>query len=219
MQGVRGCMFRDLTGQRFTRLVVVSFAGRRRHGACVYCRWVVKCDCGTTKEVDAGNLTSGNTVSCGCLRKEATRLRCVKHGRTGTPEWNAWQSMIKRCYTASHRFFSDYGGRGITVCDAWRESFDRFLADVGFRPSNAHSLDRIDNNGNYQASNCRWATNTEQMNNRRTNVVITIGEIAKTASEWSRVSGVSAITIRHRIRRGWEHQRAVWQQPLNRRTK
>jgi hypothetical protein len=151
--------FRDLTGLRFGRLTVVSVhswsAGKRW--------WLCFCDCGTAKVVRSDGLTGGDNVSCGCKKIEQLTL----HGGTGTPEHKAWSNMIERCYTPSHQDYERYGARSISVCDEWRQSFSAFLAHVGKRPSPLHSLDRINNDGNYIHGNVRWATKKEQANNRR----------------------------------------------------
>ncbi len=161
---------REMDGARFGRLVVVQFDrihNKRR-------RWLCRCDCGAEKSIDGASLRSGNTKSCGCATREASSRRAtdrnLKHGaRTSanpTVEYAAWQAMLQRCTRANHPAFANYGGRGISVCALWRESFENFLADMGPRPAN-RSLDRIDNDGDYKPGNCRWATYSEQMKNRR----------------------------------------------------
>lgn len=153
----------NLEGRRFGRLVVERYAGSR----CGQAAWACACDCGAAVVVCGGNLRSGGSTSCGCFRTE----RRTKHGhntRAGrSPEYVAWHNMIRRCRgTAGGLASLDYHLRGITVCDRW-QSFDAFLADMGPRPSLRHSLDRIDNDGNYEPGNCRWATTQEQRANRR----------------------------------------------------
>jgi hypothetical protein len=156
-------------GQRFGRLLVVTFVeqDKNRHA-----KWYCRCDCGGTKVVRANCLVSGNTRSCGCLAKEQWMKRFFRHGHTmgfNRPTFSTWKSMMNRCNDPKAPSFSNYGGRGIKVCERWsdgRFGFLNFLNDMGLRPQDT-SLDRIDVNGNYELGNCRWATKKEQSNNRR----------------------------------------------------
>ncbi len=125
------------------------------------------------------------------------------HGLTGDPTFKAWKSMRERCLTSTRHDFARYGGRGIAVCARWSESFERFLVDMGPRPSNKHSLDRINNDGNYEPGNCRWATWSQQARNRSTNRLIEIDGITRTRAEWSEISGVIGTTISARIAAGF----------------
>ena len=131
------------------------------------------------------------------------------HGMYRTPEYKAWAQMKDRCFNPNHKRYSDYGGRGITVCDRWLNS-KHFLADMGSRPTAEHSLDRIDNDGNYCPDNCRWATKTEQENNKRNNKpLITIENDTYTIAQWAEKMGFSARVIKNRLKRGWSEYKAV----------
>lgn len=154
----------DLTGLRFNRLTVTAMAPRLRTGRKAYARVECVCDCGAKGIYFAANLKEGKTKSCGCHR--ASRLLTSGVPSTG-PECRAWHAMKHRCANPRNARYADYGGRGLRVCAEWLASFDAFLACVGTRPSARHSLDRINNDGNYEPGNVRWATASEQANNRR----------------------------------------------------
>lgn len=154
----------DLTGQTFGRLKVSGLAEATGRGV----HWLCICRCGVVVRLRTNSLTSGNSTSCGCKRRESV----TKHGKKHTPEYAAWRSMINRCHRPGNRNYPNYGGRGITVCDQWRNDFARFLEDVGKRPSDKHSLDRIDNDKSYEPGNVRWATSKEQIRNRRNTILV-----------------------------------------------
>lgn len=159
------------TGERVGRLLVVDFAEPNPSG---HRQFRCRCDCGAETVATASNLRSGKTRSCGCLRSDVglkgTRTRLVRHGLCGTPTYRSWQGMIQRCTNPKVPKWKHYGGRGITVCERWRD-FTNFLADMGERPD-GRTLDRTDPDGNYEPGNCRWATAVEQRHNRGSGVRI-----------------------------------------------
>jgi DNA-binding CsgD family transcriptional regulator len=146
-------------GERYEQLTVIG----ERHGSPPHI--LVRCDCGTEKDIATKKL--GRVMSCGCFHKVSASQRATKHGRTGTPEYITWASMKVRCYKPSNKNYVNYGGRGITVCPEWLDDFEAFLAYMGPRPSPKHSIDRIDNDGNYEPGNVRWADRYVQSRNRR----------------------------------------------------
>lgn len=155
--------FIDLTGNKYTRLTVIGFAGSRHRKSY----WNCLCECGNEKIIRSDPLKDGSIRSCGCLNKEKTRERTTIHNGCGTPEYTSWQSMKARCYCKSAAEYPNYGGRGIIVCDRWKGSFINFLSDMGKKPKPEYSLDRINNDGNYESGNCRWASKTTQSRNTR----------------------------------------------------
>lgn len=165
---------KDLTGQKFGRLTVIERADSTKHGAA---RWLCKCDCGNDTVVIGDELRKGATRSCGCLAKETTSSRmkgCTPynktHGKTGTLIYKEWSEMKRRCNNKNDKSYHNYGGRGISVCDIWQNSFEAFYDNVSKLPhfgEQGYSLDRINNDGNYEPNNVRWATAKEQANNRR----------------------------------------------------
>lgn len=204
---------KDLAGRRFGRLSVVGFVGKNNQNAAL---WGCVCDCGGTTVIPTGELLrSGQDSdgrvrrgvrSCGCLQPDMAVETHTTHGMTGTPEYQAWADMISRCENPDAGEFKRYGARGISVCAAWRSSFERFLADIGLRPEGL-TLDRIDVNGNYEPDNIRWATQTTQMRNRRCNRYLEYKGERMTLAEASERSGIDKGTIRGRLRRGWPDHR------------
>jgi hypothetical protein len=162
-------VLRDLTGQRFGRLVVTARAPNVRPR---YTRWLCLCDCGNARTVDRANLCGGRTQSCGCLNAAAKIGRQTKHGDAPfhgprAPEYRAWRHIKGRCFNPNVKSYPRYGGAGITMCEEWAGDYRAFLRDMGRRPSPKHSVDRIEGTLGYEPGNCRWATATEQSRNRR----------------------------------------------------
>lgn len=162
--------FDDLTGQRFGRLVAVARAPKRPELSSRAAYWVCRCDCGSEISVRAQALKSGDTTSCKCRQRELASALKRTHGGTGSAEYRTWLAMRGRCLCEGHTAFKHYGGRGITICARW-SSFADFLADMGRKPSRRHEIERIDNDGNYELGNCRWATRQEQCQNSRANAL------------------------------------------------
>lgn len=203
--------FNDLTGTRFGRLVVLSRASRPGFAKNASVRWLCRCDCGTEKVVRSYCLRSSRspTLSCGCLRRERVAASVRTHGAYLTPEYRIWCGMLGRCHNPRNTAYADYGGRGIVVCDRWRDDFRAFRADVGPRPTPKHTIERVDNDGPYAPENCRWATRFEQQKNRRRARLITHNGRTETAHMWSRITGIPSRTITNRLNAGWPPERVL----------
>lgn len=176
--------------------------------------WRCRCDCGNERVVAGAGLRAGRSKSCGCNAGAVTAARNRKHGFAArdhqAPEYKIWKAMKTRCYNENAEQYPDYGGRGIRICAEWLASFDRFLSDVGPRPSPDHSIDRYPNNdGNYEPGNVRWATRIQQSwNSRRVRVLSHNGDTLPIA-EWSRRTGIEEGVIRGRLANSWSVDRAL----------
>lgn len=188
----------DRSGERFGKLVVV----RRTTSTNNNVRWECRCDCGRIVPVFGCNLVTGASTSCGCYRTAVTIARNTTHGKSKTTEWRIWGGMIDRCRRSRSKSFADYGKRGIRVCSRWR-SFENFLADMGPRPSNAHSIERKDNDGPYSLKNCAWATRGAQARNTRRTHFLTLRDETLCITDWAARTGISFCCIVSRLNRGW----------------
>lgn len=188
----------DITGQKFNRLTVIEYSHTKGNAY-----WKCCCECGNETVVVGTKLRSGHTKSCGCLLVESRKECRITHGMSRSDEHNTWCWIKTRCYNVNSASYPYYGGRGIIICPEWLESFDNFYKDMGPKPGPQYSLDRIDNNGNYEPNNCRWATQEEQANNKTSNVEVTYNGKTQNISQWARELKIQATTIRARLRKGW----------------
>lgn len=201
--------FRELEGQRFGRLVAIERIRKEASGK-VRTYWLCKCDCGNETEVRIDRLREdgSHTNSCGCIKDELFVARNYKHGQSKTQTYSIWEGMKDRCNNPKSPAYCHYGGRGITVCDRWN-TYENFLADMGERPERM-TLDRINNNGNYEPSNCRWTTMKEQGNNKRDNRIIECNGKSQTLQQWSDEIGIQIGTIVRRLNLGWSIPEALF---------
>lgn len=198
----------SLKGKRFTRLLVLDDGKRGKDSHWIY---TCICDCGKTIEAHESRLIANRQKSCGCKRKEMMAAGDIRrtHGMGRSPEHRTWLRIKNRCHNPNAHNYSYYGGRGISVCDEWRNSFEAFFRDMGLRPSPKHSIERDDVNGNYEKNNCRWATLKEQHANKRNSRRITYKGETKTLSEWARIFGINRCTISDRLKRGLAFEVAI----------
>ena len=194
---------RDLTGQRFGRLLVIERANSTR------VKWLCRCDCGKSKTIAASSLTCSVTRSCGCLSIETVKARAT-HSMCYTSEYEAWEGMKSRCYTESDDSFQHYGARGIKVCDRWLEAFQNFFDDMGLKPSPSHSLERLRIEDGYNPDNCVWGTPIDQANNKSTSVHLEYKGRSQTVKQWCRELNMDYKTVIARVSQyGWPAERAL----------
>lgn len=192
---------KDLTGQKFGRLTVEGFSHLDKHHKG---HWQCRCECGAAVDVETHQLKCGKTKSCGCWKNDVNSKRLKKHGCEPKRLYWIWGGIIQRCTNRNASEYKHYGGRGITVCDEWRYSFDafRFWALVnGY--AEGLSIDRIDNDGNYCPENCRWADNATQSRNRSDNHLITYDGRTQTVSDWANELNICKQTVIKRSERNW----------------
>lgn len=204
--------YTDIKGKRFGRLVALEYLG--------HSMWRCKCDCGTVKDIAFNSLNKGYTVSCGCYHRDVCSGKPAinrTHNMRNTPEYNIWSMMKNRCVNPNcnrHQFYKD---KGVKVCDRWLgpDGFIHFIEDMGMRPGPNHSIDRIDNDGDYCPENCRWATDKEQANNHNNNFIVEYNGRRQTLALWCEELSLPYGTIWMRFRRGWSAKKA-FEQPLRR---
>lgn len=190
--------FKDRTDVRYGRLTAISYEMR---GGRAW--WRCLCNCGKETTVLGASLGNGSTTSCGCLQREVAHNLRFKHGGVNTSTYRSWYNMKTRCTYPSHLSYKDYGGRGIKVCWRWLNSYENFLADMGPRPGPGYSIERKNNDGNYEPDNCKWATRKEQRANQRPRYPLhSLGDRAQTLSAWAKEYGVGYATVYWRMKKG-----------------
>lgn len=199
----------DISGQRYGRLVAIERCKRKKGKKTA---WMCVCDCGNEANVNLGDLRSGRTKSCGCYRRENTAIigktaKRVTHGDTDSRLYRIWNAMKNRCLRESTNAYQWYGNRGISICNEWLEyqEFKAWAVENGY--SDKLTIDRIDNEGNYEPSNCRWITNKEQQRNKSNSRFITIDGETKCLSEWAEMHDMDRSTLRYRLNAGWDKDR------------
>ena len=193
----------DRRGCRFGLLVAVSPS----HTEHSQWKWKFKCDCGNTTVsfVHSAKVTG----HCGCKTQQRLHQRHLKHGQSGTALYKRWAAMKDRCGNPNNLHYDRYGGRGVRVCERWEDSFEAFCEDMGEPPSGAHTIERVDNDGDYAPGNCCWATRKVQQNNRHGNIIVTINGQTKTLMQWCNAVGKNYGTVQGRMKRGWDVEKAL----------
>ena len=202
--------FKDLTGQKFGKLTVIKPVGKNQKGNYL---WECECACGNTSIVRSSNLLTGDTKSCGCLQREMASKTLKTHGLSGSRIYIIWEHMIARCNNPNDSRYKNYGGRGISVCDEWRDFllFNKWAMSNGYNDN--LTIDRIDVNGNYEPSNCRWTDKKVQANNKRNNHLVTYENKTLTISQWEEETGIDARLILYRLSKGWSTKRTLTSPP------
>ena len=196
----------DLTGQRFTRWTVIS---KNLERSVYEAYWNCICDCGNIGIIRGSSLRQKQSQSCGCLSSDVTTKRITKHNMYYTRIYSIYTSMKQRCLNKNHEAYNQYGGRGIKICDRWLQSFENFYADMGDLPTNKHQIDRINNDGNYEPGNCRWATVAENSRNKKTTRFLTFGGKTQCLMDWALENKLHFATLSSRLRYGWSIEKAL----------
>lgn len=197
----------DLTGKRFGRLTVLGIDEKNEKK---WIQWLCKCDCGNIKSIHGQSLRRGLTKSCGCYNLEALSKNKSKHKMTNSRLYKIWIDVHTRVFNTKHRSYKWYGAKGVTIYDEWKNSFESFYEWSMNNGYEEHlTLDRIDSNGNYEPSNCRWVTMKKQQNNRSSNRLITYQGETHTSAEWADILGMNYHTLQTRLTRGWSEEKAL----------
>lgn len=199
---------KDITGRTFGRLTALRFQKTSTGRSA----WICRCSCGNDVHVLTENLKTGNTQSCGCRQRDIMHEIRTSHGDSvggkRAKEYMIWLTAKQRTCNPNNPRYPHYGARGITMCERWKNSYEAFLEDMGRCPDR-HQLERINNDGNYEPSNCKWATKVQQMNNMRTNFRVTHDGRTQTVAQWAREFGMSDNVLRGRLHLGWSFTEAV----------
>ena len=208
----------NITGEKYGKLTAIERIGRHKYGGAL---WLFKCDCGKDRIADSSSVRTGRILSCGCAAREASvknwKIFCdaansarLTHGLSGKRVYDIWRSMVSRCHNPKNIGWKNYGSRGITVCDEWRNDpkvFAEWALSNGYHDD--LSIDRISNNMGYSPNNCRWISSKEQCNNRRSNRLVTIGDETKTVQQWAEQFNIDKTTLRYRLNHGWDTTKAL----------
>lgn len=202
----------DITGKRFGRLIAIRLDRiEKRKGGGTTHFWLCQWDCGNITIVRKVMLLNGHTKSCGCYQRDRAKIANIAHGLRYHPLYQIWLGIKKRCYNPNCQYYYCYGGRGITMCKEWKNNFKIFYdwaIKNGYKKN--LSIDRINNNGDYEPSNCRWATDIEQARNSRHNRNITYNNEIHCVAEWAEILNISECKIRHRLNRGWNIEKTLF---------
>ena len=212
LSGLQKLHIEDISGQKFGRLTAIKYVGKSKGKQTL---WECKCDCGNTVTIHQQNLKSGHTYSCGCYNSEISSKRSYVHGGGGTRLYRIWKDMLARCCKESHRGYKDYGGKGVYVCEEWKDNFVNFRdwsLNNGY--SDELSIDRIDSEREYSPANCRWATLIEQANNTSRNLKFTIDGRTETLANWCRIYNVPYKRVHGRVyAQKWDILKALTHPP------
>lgn len=191
----------DLKGNKYGKLETIKYIGKN---GTKQSWWECRCDCGNTKNVRASDLKRGKTKSCGCIQEEFVSNLNKTHGLTGEPLYTVWQNIKARCYNENNPRYEDWGGRGVKMCDEWKDDFESFYSwALGNGYKDGLSIERIDNNGNYEPGNCCWIPNKKQASNTRKNKFVEINGVRNTMAGWAEHYGIDKVLVYKRKYKGW----------------
>lgn len=200
----------DLSNQKFGRWVVIKRASINTDRNNRWeCKWECECECGKIRTIRSSSLISGNSKSCGCYKRDMARERNIKIGFYHPVEYRRWYYMKRRCLNKNYKWYKNHGGRGITICKEWIESFANFFRDMGPITSDKHSLERKDNDKGYYPDNCVWATKHEQSRNTRQTKNITHNGKTQCLTDWAKETGIDRIVLHYRLKNGWSIDKAL----------